>query len=289
MIKALIISMRPRQWTKNLLLFAGIIFSENLRNAEMMRNAFLGFASFCFLAGAIYIFNDLHDIQEDLQHPRKRLRPIASGAVRPSIALVWGIVAAIAGLLLAFTITRTFAIAALIYFVLLGLYSFALKHVVIVDIMVIALGFVIRAIAGVEAIRLPNVEVPLTPWFIACALFLALFLAISKRRHELVLLNERASNHRAVLEEYSPAFLDQMVAIATSATVISYALWTTAGFHKHNMVYTLPFVLYGVFRYLYIVYQKQEGGSPESELLRDVPLLVNIALWLVTVLVVLYR
>jgi 4-hydroxybenzoate polyprenyltransferase len=280
--------MRPRQWTKNLLLFAGIIFSENLHNAEMLRNAVWGFISFCLLAGAIYIFNDLHDINEDLQHPRKRLRPIASGAIRPAIALVWGIIISILGLLLAFSITRNFGIAAVSYFVLLGLYSFALKHVVIIDIMVIALGFVIRAIAGVEAIKLPGVDVPVTPWFIACTLFLALFLAISKRRHELILLSERASNHRPVLEEYSPAFLDQMVAIVTSGTVISYALWTTVGFHKRNMVYTLPFVLYGIFRYLYIVYQKREGGSPESELLRDIPLLVNIFLWLVTVLILLY-
>ena len=287
MVKTLFQALRPKQWTKNLLIFAGIIFSQNLSNLHMVRNVALAFVDFCLLSGVMYLINDIKDRDTDREHPEKRLRPIASGALPVQAAIVWAVVLSLIGLGGAFLITVSFGICAVVYVVLLTAYSFHLKHIVILDIMVLSLGYVLRAVAGVAAIRVANVEITITPWFIACTLFLALFIVICKRRHELVLLDNRAGNHRKVLQEYTPAFLDQMVAVTTSATVISYALWTTLGQFKGHMVYTLPFVVYGIFRYLYIVYRKEEGGAPEIALLRDRSLLINIFLWLIAVVLLL--
>ena len=288
MVKTLFQALRPKQWTKNLLIFAGIIFSQNLSNLHMSRNVVLAFVDFCLLSGVVYLINDIKDRNTDREHPEKRLRPIASGALSVQAAIVWAVVLSLIALGGAFLITVSFGICAVVYLVLLTAYSFHLKHIVILDIMVLSLGYVLRAVAGVAAIRVANVEIIITPWFITCTLFLALFIVICKRRHELLLLDNRAGNHRRVLQEYTPAFLDQMVAVTTSATVISYALWTTLGQFKGHMVYTLPFVVYGIFRYLYIVYRKEEGGAPEIALLRDRSLLINIFLWLIAVVLLLY-
>lgn len=286
---AAIKAMRPKQWIKNLLLFAGIVFSENLTNTPMLLNAAMGFVFFCLLSGAIYIINDLRDLESDRQHPFKRYRPIASGALSLSVAKLLAFSLMLVGLAGSFYINFHFGFVALGYFALFNFYSFFLKHIVIVDILVVAIGFVLRAIAGIEAIRIPGASIPMTPWFISVTFFLALFIVICKRRHELILLNENASDHRPVLEEYSAAFIDQMIAAVTSATVISYALWTTIGYaRKQNMIYTLPFVLYGIFRYLYVAYHKEEGGTPEAVLLTDKPLLLVILLWGITVVALLY-
>ena len=282
--------MRPKQWTKNLLLFAGIIFSQNVANFTMLTNAILSFVIFCVVSGGMYIVNDIRDIEQDREHPQKRFRPVASGALSVSTASVVAFVIILLGVILAFTITIYFGCCVVTYIALILLYSYWLKHLVIIDVIVVALGFVIRAIAGIEAIRIPGVEVAMTGWFLSCTFFLALFLAICKRRHEYTFLNEKAENHRKVLLEYSIAFIDQMVAVVTSATVISYAIWTTSGelAKGRGMVYTIPFVIYGIFRYLYIVYKKEVGGAPEKALFNDKYLMVNILLWMIAILLILY-
>ena len=296
MAYALLLTMRPRQWTKNLLLFAGVLFSNNFLRPEMTLRALAGAILYCLLSGVVYIFNDVADMESDQSHPDKRTRPIASGRLAPQTAMVAGVVLAGASLAGAFWINLPFGACATLYFVLMLAYSFFLKHVVILDLMILALGFVLRAVAGVLAIRGLGEAVPMTPWFLACTLFLALFLAICKRRNELLTLDGAAESHRRVLSEYSPAFLDQMVSVSTAATVISYAIYTTsagaigAGPGQGSpMIYTLPFVIYGVFRYLYQVYHMRRGGAPEAILLFDRWMIVNIVLWLAAVVYILAR
>lgn len=289
MLLAVIKSLRPRQWTKNLLLFAGVIFAGNLTDVHLLARAVAGFAIFCALSGVMYLLNDLRDRESDQLHPEKKDRPIASGRLPAGLALVIVFLLGAPAMGASFLLGLEFGITALVYVVLVTSYSLYLKHFVILDLMIVAMGFVLRAVAGIEVITVAGNVPRITPWFIACTLFLALFLAICKRRHEIMLLDDNATNHRRVLEEYSPAFLDQMVAVTTSATVISYALWSTiAELARFRMIYTLPFVLYGVFRYLYNVYRKEEGGAPEVILLKDRGLQVDILLWLVSVVVLLY-
>ncbi len=283
-------AMRPKQWIKNLLLFAGIVFSKHLLDSRMLINAFLGFVFFCCLSGAVYIINDIRDVESDKQHPSKRSRPIASGRLPLPMAYILIIFLVIIALAGSFVINVPFGMIALLYFVIQASYSIFLKHLVIVDILTVAIGFVLRALAGIEAIRIGGAEVPVTPWFIMVTFFLALFIVITKRRHEIVLLQENASGHRPVLKEYSSAFIDQMISVVTAATVVSYSLWTTIGYKAQSrMVYTLPFVVYGIFRYLYIAYKKEEGGAPEVTLLTDKPLLIDVALWIIVVVILLYE
>jgi len=298
MIGALFTTMRPKQWTKNLLLFAGVIFSRNLGNGAMVMRALWGFLIFCVVSGVIYILNDIADKESDQAHPLKRARPIASGELPVRAAWVAAIALCVVSFGCAFAINVQFGLCAVIYLALMVGYSLHLKHVVVLDLMLLALGFVLRAVAGVWAIRGMGTEVALTSWFIACAFFLALFLAICKRRHELLLLEDQAQSHRPVLEHYSPAFLDQMVSVSTAATVICYAIYTTSAqaigsLHRDDgaispMVYTLPFVVYGIFRYLYQVYRREQGGAPENVLLTDKWMIANIVLWLIAVLAILY-
>lgn len=294
LLKAIFRQLRPKQWTKNLLLFAGVIFSLHFREPDRVFMAFLAFVIFCALSGVVYIVNDLKDVEGDRQHPKKCKRPIASGALPVPAAVAVGAVLAAVGLAGAFALNSAFGSIALFYFVLMIAYSLVLKHMVILDLMVVAIGFVIRGIAGVLAIQKPNEPpIEITPWFVTCVLFLALFIVICKRRHELILLSHSARKHRPVLEHYSPAFLDQMVNVATTATVMSYALYVTLGVSgrggkSHLMVYTLPFVLYGIFRYLYLVYKREEGGSPEILLVKDPSMLINVLLWLISVIAIMY-
>ncbi|MCX7718068.1 MAG: decaprenyl-phosphate phosphoribosyltransferase [Candidatus Sumerlaeaceae bacterium] len=292
---ALIIEeMRPKQWTKNLLLFAGLVFSHNLTRWERVLEATAAFLVFCGLSGVVYIYNDIRDAASDRQHPLKQKRPIASGRLPVSTAWTAAVTVAAAALGGSLLLNAKFAGLALLYFFMMLTYSAVLKHLVILDLMVVAMGFVIRAVAGVKAIEHAGETIVITPWFITCVLFLALFIAICKRRHELVLLSDGARNHRPVLEHYSTAFVDQMVSVATAATVISYALYVTLGVsrtqvrHPELMIWTLPFVLYGIFRYLYLAYRRDEGGAPEALLLQDIPLLVNVLLWLATVSLIFY-
>ena len=281
-------SLRPGQWTKNLLLFAGVVFGGRLLDPAAVFLAAAAFVIFCALSGAMYLVNDIRDREGDRRHPLKQARPIASGAISTrtaggtALALIAG---AAAG---AWLISPAFAATAAAYVVLLLLYSVALKHVVIVDVLVIAAGFVLRAAAGAVA-----VAVPIRPWLLACTTLLALFLAFSKRRHELMLLGEGAADHRRILEEYSPYLLDQMIAVVTASTVIAYTVFATSPetaerLGTSRLWLTVPFVLYGIFRYLYLVHQKRGGGSPAAMLLDDRPLLACVALWTVTVVLLMY-
>ena len=290
---AILIAMRPKQWIKNLLLFAGLIFSRHFFEIERVKDAVAGFVLFCLFSGVIYLINDIRDADSDRLHPLKCKRPIASGRLPVPVAYGAASVFAVVALAGSFMLNAEFAGLALIYFLLMLAYSIWLKHVVILDLMIVAMGFVLRAIAGVKAIELPGEEIVITPWFITCILFLALFIIICKRRHELVLLSDGAGRHRPVLEHYSPAFLDQMVSVATAATVLSYSLYVTIGVPTMAggtyLIYTLPFVLYGIFRYLYLVYKRDEGGAPESTFLQDPALIINVLLWLIVVSLILYR
>ncbi|MCX7047034.1 MAG: decaprenyl-phosphate phosphoribosyltransferase [Candidatus Sumerlaeota bacterium] len=298
MVTALIQSLRPKQWTKNLLLFAGLLLSKHLHDYALVARAVEGFIVFCALSGVIYIFNDIADLKSDQAHPVKRKRPIASGRLPVSVAAVAALVICAGALTGAFLINRQFGYCSLVYLLLISGYSFHLKHVVILDLMILALGFVLRAIAGVLAIRMAGgPEIAMTSWFLACTFFLALFLATCKRRHELLLLADNAHSHRPVLEEYSSGFLDQMISVATAATVVSYALYTTSSHAigagrlsdgSSPMVYTLPFVVYGISRYLYLAYRRDKGGEPETVLLTDKWMIGNLILWLAAVLSILY-
>ncbi len=293
-ILALIQELRPKQWTKNLLLLAGLIFSRHALEADRVLRATTAFVLFCCLSGVVYLINDLLDLDADRQHPLKRKRPLASGRIPVSSAIVTAVVLAVLGLAGAFALNVRFGTLGLIYLATMLAYSTRLKHVVILDILIVALGFVMRAVGGIWAIEYPGERIVITPWFVTCVLFLALFIAICKRRHELLLLTDSAMNHRPVLEDYSQQLLDQMVSVATAATVLSYALYVTLGVrpeaarHHEYMVFTVPFVIYGIFRYLYLVYKREEGGAPEALLLQDPPLLVNVVLWLVVMFFIFY-
>ena len=288
MIGALIESIRPRQWSKNFILFAGVIFAQRLKDKEALATAFIAFALFCFLSGAVYLINDLLDAKSDRQHPLKRNRPIASGRLKPSIAVIFAVLLALIALTSAFFINPLFGGMAVAYFCLSVIYDFAFKHIVILDVMSVAIGFVIRAAAGAEAIK-----VLISPWLLLCTLLLALFLALTKRRHEIILLENSAANHRPILAEYSPYLLDQMISIVTASTLVCYSLYTfwpetITKFHTHNLGFTIPCVLFGIFRYLYLVHQKNKGGSPEKILSGDIPFAINILVWLIIVVAVLY-
>jgi 4-hydroxybenzoate polyprenyltransferase len=250
--------------------------------------AVTAFAVFCGLSGAIYLLNDVADRDRDRLHPDKRLRPIAAGRLSVAAALAAAAGLVTGGLAVALWLSPPFALAAVAYVVLLGAYSAWLKHVVIVDVLVVAIGFVLRAAAGALAIG-----VAISGWLLICTILLALFLALGKRRHEVLTLEEGAARHRPILAEYSPGLLDQMIAVVTASTVTAYALYTmspetVAKFQTPLLPATLPFVLYGIFRYLYLLYRRQLGGSPSEIALHDRPLLLNTALWLVVVLLIIY-
>ena len=275
--------MRPRQWSKNLILFAALIFSQSLSHTTMLRDTIIAFIIFCLLSGTVYILNDLIDLEQDRNHPKKSKRPLASGKLKPSAAIISGIIFVPLSLIGAFYLNTNFAWIALGYFILQIAYSTLLKHLVILDVLAVSAGFVLRAVAGGEAIG-----VPISSWLLICTILLALFLALGKRRHELILLEENAVHHRKSLYEYSPGLLDQMISVATASTVVAYALYTMSAetiqkFQTDNLKYTIPFVLYGIFRYLYLIHQKQGGGSPEKILLNDKPLIINILLYLITI------
>jgi 4-hydroxybenzoate polyprenyltransferase len=288
-IKAILKSMRPAQWTKNLFVFAALVFAQKFFSVPLLSRSVAAFLVFCLTSGALYIFNDLQDREEDRAHPKKSQRPIARAEISPAAAMAVFVILAAGSLAAAFFLNRHFFVAVLVYFVLQFAYSLKLKQVVILDLFVIAAGFVIRVVAGGLVIA-----VPISSWLLVCTTLLALFLAMSKRRHELVLLDNRATEHRPILKEYSAYLLDQMIAVVTASTLIAYCLYTISPetvekFGTERLVWTSPFVLYGIFRYLYLVHQKQKGGSPEELLLQDKPLLLNIVFWVVAVILILYQ
>jgi 4-hydroxybenzoate polyprenyltransferase len=287
--RSLLVSLRPEQWTKNLVVFAALLFGRQLFEPQAVALAGAGFLVFCLLSGAIYLVNDVVDREADQRHPLKSKRPIASGALAPRVALLSAAVLGVGALAAALAIGRSFFAAALTYFVLLTLYSGAFKRMVILDVLTIAIGFVLRAAAGAYAIA-----VPISHWLLVCTILLALFLALAKRRQELVMLASGATSHRRILQEYSPYLLDQMIAIVGAATIMGYALYTVspetiAKFGTDRLLLTLPFPIYGLFRYLYLVHHKQGGGSPAEMLLHDRPLLACVLLWALAVIVVVYR
>ncbi len=278
-------TMRPKQWTKNAVVGAALVFSFKLGDLRLVTLTATAFALFCLLSSSVYIMNDLVDRKQDANHPRKRFRPLASGALSPRVAVTACIVILAGTLGLAFWINWLFGLICLIYFVTQIAYSFWLKHVVIIDVLLLASGFVLRAMAGAVVIG-----VPISPWLYVCVTLLGLFLGFSKRRHELILLSEGAGSHRRILEEYSPVLLEEMITVVTAGTVMAYAQYTFTAENlpkNHMMMITVPFVLYGIFRYQYLIYQKNEGGTPEELLLKDRPLLICIVLWGLTAISVL--
>jgi 4-hydroxybenzoate polyprenyltransferase len=284
---ALLASLRPRQWVKNLFVFAGVIFSQQLLTPRVWP-ALAAFAIFCGLSGAIYLFNDVADVDKDRLHPSKRRRPVASGALPIGAAIGFGVLLLAGCLAAAFRLSPAFGLVALFYGALLTAYSLWLKHLVILDVLTVAAGFVLRAVAGAVA-----VDVEISGWLLICTILIALFLALGKRRHEYRSLQGDAAAHRPILAEYSEGFLDQMISVVTASTVTTYALYTmspetVAKFHTRLLPLTLPFVLYGIFRYLYLLYRRDLGGNPSDLLVTDRGLLLDGLLWMVTTLAIIY-
>jgi 4-hydroxybenzoate polyprenyltransferase len=276
-------SLRPKQWTKNLLIFAGILFSQNIFDLFALLNVLAGFFVFCLISGCVYLINDLNDIEEDKIHPVKHQRPIASGMVTVRQAVIAAIILFLFSISVSFMLNLYFGLITLVYFLVINLYTFLLKDIVIIDVLTIALGFVLRAIAGVVIIN-----VYISPWLIICTVLLALFLALGKRRHEISLLQGKADHHRKVLQEYSIPLLDQMITTVTTGTVIAYSLYTFNSNKGVYLMFTIPFVIYGIFRYLYLIHQHDRGGSPEAVLLEDKALLLDVVLWVVVSILILY-
>jgi len=288
-VASLIVSLRPDQWTKNLIVFAALIFSVQLLDPAALALASAAFLIFCVLSGCVYLINDVSDREADRQHPLKRLRPIASGALGAGTALIWAICLGAAALAAAYWLQPLFGLVAASYLALFVLYTHWLKHVVILDVMSIAIGFVLRALAGGLVIG-----VPVSDWLLVCTVLGALFLGLAKRRHEITMLGDGASGHRRILEEYDPYLLDQMIAIVAAATLVVYVIYcaspeTAERFGTRLLVLTTPFPIYGIFRYLYLVHRKHGGGSPSDMLLRDRPLLSCVALWGIAVVLLIYR
>jgi len=284
----LVRSLRPGQWTKNLIVFAGLIFGLELGNLEAVARSLVAFAVFCALSGVVYVVNDIMDREADRRHPLKARRPIASGALSPALAGGLACVLATGALIAAFGLGTGFGAVALAYLLLQSAYSGPLKHIVILDVLTIAIGFVLRAVAGAVAIH-----APISHWLLVVTILLALFLALSKRRHELVMLADGATGHRPILGEYSPYLLDQMISVVTASTLVGYIFYcispeTIQKFGTDMLGLTIPFPLYGIFRYLYLVHRREGGGSPSEMLLNDRPLLVCVALWVLAVVVIVY-
>jgi 4-hydroxybenzoate polyprenyltransferase len=280
--------MRPKQWIKNAFIFAALIFAKELFDFEYFSITIWAFLLFCMLSGSVYLINDIFDIKKDRLHPTKSKRPIASGAVSITEAALWGTVLALVSLFFSFYISIPFGVVALIYFTLNFLYSLFLKKVVIIDVMAIAFGFLLRAIAGAVVI-----DVAISTWLILCTILIALFLGFCKRRQELIIYEQEPTKHREILSEYSKSFIDQMIAVVTASTVISYSLYTMSPevIEKMGTPYlniTIPFVLYGIFRYLYLIYKKEGVDSPTRIILEDKPLMLNVFFWGIAVIIILY-
>ena len=286
---SLLVSLRPDQWTKNLIVFAALIFAVKLLDPAALANASAAFLIFCALSGAVYVINDVSDREQDRLHPIKKMRPIASGDLSPSAALIAAVVLSAIALAAAFRLQPAFGVAAAAYLALFVVYTRSLKHIVVLDVMTIAIGFVLRAVAGGLVI-----SVHISNWLLVCTMLGALFLGLAKRRHEITLLAGGAGGHRRILEEYDPYLLDQMIGVVAAATMVAYIIYcaspeTHAYFGTEWMVLTTPFPIYGLFRYLYLVHRKAGGGSPSDMLLEDRPLLACVLLWGITAVVIIYR
>jgi 4-hydroxybenzoate polyprenyltransferase len=273
---------RPKQWTKNGFVLAGVVFSGEALEASSLVAVLLAFVAFCALSGAVYAANDVLDVAEDRKHPTKRLRPVASGEISIRVAVVYAVLLAACGLALAFFVGFGVGLGGLAYLLLQALYTPVLKHVAVLDVMSISGGFVIRALAGVEA-----VGAHISPWLVVCTGLLTLFLGFSKRRYELFVLGEGAVTHRKNLNDYSVEMLDQMMNIMVAATIIAYTMYTFFAYNRSYMMVSIPIVVYGVFRYLLLAH-RDGGGDPDTLLLSDRPLQITLLLWLVVVMTVIY-
>jgi 4-hydroxybenzoate polyprenyltransferase len=287
-LKNIIISLRPYQWSKNFLVFAALIFSGNIFVLEDLKLSLMTFMLFSLSSGSIYLFNDIIDRNEDVIHPAKKLRPVASGQLPVRSAAAASLIIGFFSIIGSFFLSQLLACIFIGYIILTVLYTLKLKHIVILDIVIVALGFVLRAIAGAVVIN-----VKISPWLLVCTLFLALFIVIGKRRHEFVLLQENAVGHRKILKEYNLLLLDQMIVVATATSIVSYALYTLDNntinkFHTEHLVYTIPFVIMGMFRYFFLIYKKNLGDRPEKILLNDKGILVTILLWIITIGIIIY-
>ena len=286
---SLLVSLRPDQWHKNLIVFAALIFAVKLLDPAALARATAAFLIFCAVSSVVYLINDVADRDQDRQHPVKRLRPIASGELSPGTALTFAAVLGAAALAIAFWLRPAFGVAAAAYLALFVVYTGSLKHIVVLDVMTIAIGFVLRAVAGGLVI-----DVHISNWLLVCTMLGALFLGLAKRRHEMTLLTEGAGGHRKILEEYDTYLLDQMIGVVAAATMVAYIIYcaspeTRAYFGTEWMVLTTPFPIYGLFRYLYLVHRKAGGGNPSDLLLNDRPLLACVLLWGLTSVVIIYR
>jgi len=286
---SLFVSLRPDQWHKNLIVFAALIFAVKLLDPAALARATAAFLIFCAVSSVVYLINDVADRDQDRQHPVKRLRPIASGELSPGTALTFAAVLGAAALAIAFWLRPAFGVAAAAYLALFVVYTGSLKHIVVLDVMTIAIGFVLRAVAGGLVI-----DVHISNWLLVCTMLGALFLGLAKRRHEMTLLTEGAGGHRKILEEYDTYLLDQMIGVVAAATMVAYIIYcaspeTRAYFGTEWMVLTTPFPIYGLFRYLYLVHRKAGGGNPSDLLLNDRPLLACVLLWGLTSVLIIYR
>jgi 4-hydroxybenzoate polyprenyltransferase len=279
--------MRPAQWTKNGFIFVPLVFDEKLFQIEPLSRTIIGFVMLCLISGTVYLINDLVDVEKDRQHPTKRNRPLPSGQLSKSVAILAAVLIPAAVLPLGFLLDVAFGLILTGYLILQITYSFWLKNVVIVDVMVIAAGFVLRVAAGVPLVEAER----FSPWLYLFTTQLALFLALGKRRQEIALLKSQASNARAILDHYSLPFVDEMMAVVTASTVMTYALYTFSAPNlpeNHTMMLTIPFVIYGIFRYLYVIHIQGNGGAPDEVLLTDRPLQVAVGLFGLAVVIILY-
>ena len=286
---SLLVSLRPDQWHKNLIVFAALIFAVKLLDRAALARATAAFLIFCAVSSVVYLINDVADRDQDRLHPIKRRRPIASGALAPGTALTFAAVLGATALAAAFWLRPAFGLAAAAYLALFVVYTSSLKHIVVLDVMAIAIGFVLRAVAGGLVI-----DVHISNWLLVCTMLGALFLGLAKRRHEMTLLAAGAGGHRKILEEYDTYLLDQMIGVVAAATMVAYIIYcaspeTHAYFGTEWMVLTTPFPIYGLFRYLYLVHRKAGGGNPSDLLLTDRPLLACVLLWGLTSVLIIYR
>jgi 4-hydroxybenzoate polyprenyltransferase len=287
MLTALLKTMRPRQWSKNIFIFAAIVFDKQLLNAEAFLRTLAGFMLFCLISSSVYIFNDLADVEADRQHPDKKNRPIASGKLPVRVAWVAGIGLVVVALGLGFLLTPAFGAVLVVYFLLNMAYSKWLKHIPIIDVFVLAAGFVLRVHAGVTLIQVER----FSPWLYVVMTLLSLFLGFGKRRAELALLAQGAGSHRKVLDGYTLPLLDQYIMIVSGTTIVAYSLYTFSAPNvpkNDSMMLTIPFVVYTIFRYLYLIEVKHAGGAPEEVLLSDRPFQIAMVLWAAAVLAIFY-
>ena len=287
MLINLLKTMRPKQWLKNVFIFTALVFDEKLFTPSPLLKTIAAFILFCLTSSTVYLINDLVDIEKDRQHPTKRLRPLPSGQLKPSAAVAAAVLIPLVTLPLSFLLDLQLGFVALAYLLMMIFYSSILKNIVILDVLTVAAGFVLRVAAGAVVVDVER----FSPWLYICATLAALFIGVGRRRHELILLAENANEHRASLNEYSLPLLDEMISIVASATIIAYSLYTFSAPNlppNHAMMLTIPFVLYGIFRYLYLIHVKNIGGTPEEIFLSDLPIITALGLWALAVIVVLY-